>query len=82
MRITVDLDDDVVALLAHLRVKRGASMKEVANTALRIGLVGMSNPAEAPNPFQRATLSNGPCRLASIDNIEDAVAWAEGEDCK
>jgi hypothetical protein len=40
MRITVDLDEDVVALLKRLRAERGGSMKEVANAALRIGLVG------------------------------------------
>lgn len=47
MRITVELDDDVVALLKQLRLERGTSMKEVANAALRVGLVGMDEPPDA-----------------------------------
>jgi hypothetical protein len=47
MRITVDLDDDVVALLMQLRAERRASMKEIANTAMRLGLADANKPAEA-----------------------------------
>jgi len=45
MRTTLNLDDDVAALIERVRKATNASLKEVINAALREGLVRM---VEAP----------------------------------
>jgi hypothetical protein len=82
MRTTLTLDDDVAALLVQIQNERKAPLKEVVNTALRTGLVAMTKPPQAREPFETRTLGNGPRNLPNIDNIAEVLAWAEGEDYK
>jgi hypothetical protein len=82
MRTTLTLDDDVASALERLRVTRGQSLKDLVNDALRRGLKEM-----AARPKRRARLSTrsvdlGRCRTASVDNVAEVLAIAEGESFK
>ena len=80
MRITVNLDKDVAAILARVRHARMASMKAVVNEALRHGLRQMLAPETAPRKsFRSGTLSLGRCLVGNLDNVANVIAIAEGE---
>jgi hypothetical protein len=79
MRTTLTLDDDVVAALERLRRARDASLKDVVNDALRRGLRDLTTPPKRREPFQTQVVALGRLRLASIDNISESLAVAEGE---
>jgi len=79
MRTTLTLDEDVVALLEQVRQQRKASLKEVVNTALRGGLVAMTQPPETRPVFRTRAFDTGKCRLSNIDNIAEVLAIVEGE---
>ena len=78
MRTTLTLDDDVAALLRRIQAARQASLKDVVNEALRQGL----RQLDAPPPrsaYRTPSVSLGGCLLASIDDVSEAIALAEGE---
>ena len=79
MRTTLTLDDDVAAALERLRRLRGGRFKDVINDALRRGLRDMSVRPKRHEPFRTKAVVLGRVRLASIDNIGEALAVAEGE---
>jgi hypothetical protein len=79
MRTTLTLDDDVAALLLQVQQRRETSLKELVNAALRVGLVGMSKPAEPRPVFRTGTWDTGKCALPNLDNIAEVLAFAEGE---
>jgi hypothetical protein len=81
MRTTLTIDDDVAAELEHLRRERGASLKEVVNDLLRCGLRTIETKPKARNPFHTKTHDGG-AFLFPIDNVAEALAYAEGEDFK
>ncbi len=80
MRTTLSLDDDVSAQLEQLRARGGRSFKQIVNEALRAGLADLERtmPPRRPGPYTRA-VSLGTPRLASIDDVSEALALAEGE---
>lgn len=82
MRTTLTLDDDVAALLTRIQAERKLAWKEVVNTALRNGAMAMTKPPQSREPFQTGTLVNGPRNLPNIDNIQEVLEWAEGQDYK
>ena len=82
MRTTLSLDDDVVALLEQVRKATGSGLKEVVNTALREGLLGMVQPPASRVPFRTEAVSLGRCYLPSLDDVADVLASAEGEHFK
>jgi hypothetical protein len=82
MRTTLSLDDDVAALLEQVRGATGAGLKEVVNTALREGLLGMVEPPASRVPFRTEAVSLGRCYLPSLDDVADVLASAEGEHFK
>jgi len=82
VRTTLTIDDDVAARLEHLRRGRDASLKDIINDVLRRGLNDLSAPPKRRAPFETDVVSLGKVRLASIDNISDALAAAEGESFK
>ena len=82
MRTTLTLDDDVVAAIQKLQRARDASFKTIVNDALRQGLSDLSSRSKQSAPFQTQTVSLGRMRVASLDNINDSVAAAEGESFK
>jgi len=73
------IDDDVAATLERLRRARDASLKELINEALRRGLQDMSARPKRRGDFRTSSVSLGGLRVASIDNIAEALAIAEGE---
>jgi Arc/MetJ family transcription regulator len=81
MRTTLSLDDDVAAQLERLRRKHEMSFKELVNDALRRGLREMNARSTAREPFNMKTFDMGGPRV-DIDNIAEALAYAEGEGFK
>jgi hypothetical protein len=79
MRTTLTLDDDVAAALGRARRDCDASLKDVVNDALRRGLSDLTIRPKQREPFQTQTIALGRLRLASIDNISESLAVAEGE---
>jgi hypothetical protein len=79
MRTTLTLDDDVAAALERLRRARDASLKDVVNDALRRGLSDLTARPKRREPFQTQVVALGRLRLASIDNVSESLAVAEGE---
>jgi hypothetical protein len=79
MRTTLSLDDDVVAALERLRKTHGASLKGLANEALRWGLKDMSARPKRRRPFRTQAVALGHLRIGSIANIAEALAIAESE---
>jgi predicted transcriptional regulator len=79
MRTTLTLDDDVAAALDRLRRARDASLKDIVNDALRRGLSDLTTRPKRREPFQTRGVALGRLRLASIDDISESLAVAEGE---
>lgn len=81
MRITLTLDEDVAAQLEKLRRKHEMSLKEFVNGALRRGLREMNARSGPREPFKMKAFDMGRPRI-DIDNIAEALAYAEGEGFK
>lgn len=79
MRTTLTLDDDVAAALERLRKARDASLKDIVNDALRRGLSDLTTRPKRRESFQTQGVALGRLRLASIDDISESLAVAEGE---
>ncbi len=79
MRTTLTLDDDVAVKLDEARERRAATLEEVVNEALRIGLREMDRPSRDGEPYQTPSVSLGGCRLPDLDDVAGALALAEGE---
>ena len=79
MRTTLTLDDEVTAELERLRRARGVGLKDLVNDALRRGLKDMRTRPKRSEPFRTQTVVLGRMRVASIDNIGEALAIAESE---
>jgi hypothetical protein len=82
MRTTLTIDDDIAAILERLRKNRQVSLKELINEALRRGLSEMTGPTKRRPGFRTRAVSLGGLRIASIDNVGEALAVAEGENFK
>jgi adenine C2-methylase RlmN of 23S rRNA A2503 and tRNA A37 len=81
MRTTLTIDDDVAIQLERLRRERDLSLKDIVNDALRRGLDQLEKPQEPRKPFRTTTYDMGE-PLINIDNVAEAIAYAEGEDYK
>ena len=81
MRTTLTLDDDVAVQIERLRKERDQSLKDVVNDALRRGLAELRQPAKKPTRFRTRTFNMGE-PLVNLDNVEEAIAFAEGDDHK
>jgi hypothetical protein len=82
MRTTLTLDDDVAATLERLRKNSDSGLKELINDALRRGLKDMSARPKRIQSFRTKSVALGRVRLASIDNVGEALALAEAESFK
>ena len=81
MRTTLTLDDDVAVQLERLRRARDASLKDLVNEALRLGLREITATPKKRKQFRTRTFDMGP-PLINIDNVAEAIAYAEGEGYK
>ena len=80
MRTTLTLDPDVAVELENLRRERDASLKQIANEAMRRGIAVM-RAAKKRKPFRIKPFDGGKL-LIDIDNAAEAIAIAEGGDYK
>jgi hypothetical protein len=78
MRTTLTIEDDVAVQLERLRRSRDVSLKEIVNDVLRRGLRDMNARPKKRKPFRTQTFKMGRC-LINIDNVAEALAYAEGE---
>jgi len=72
----------VAAALERLRKSRDASLKQLVNEALRRGLEEMRGRPKRREPLQTRSVALGRVRVASIDDIGEALAIADGETFK
>jgi hypothetical protein len=79
MRTTLTLDDDVAAVLRRLQHSRGASLKQVVNEVLRLGIAALGSPRKKATRFRTPEVSVGRL-LISLESTPEALAIAEGED--
>jgi len=79
MRTTLSLEDDVAVLLERVQRTKKLKFKEAVNDALRSGLKQMLGPAETPKAFKSKAVDLGRCLIGDVDNVADALAYAEGE---
>jgi len=79
MRTTLTLDADVAVQVEQVRRRRGVSLKEAINDALRRGLQDLADGEMPRREFSTATFDMGGSRLPTLDNIAEALAVAEGE---
>lgn len=77
MRTTLTLDDDVAAKLR--RLAEGGRFKDVANTALRLGLRAMEQQEHSFEPYATTPRPGRP-RVPHLDNIAELIAETERED--
>ena len=80
MRTTLSLDDDVAARLRRLRSEDPRAFKAIVNDLLRRGLDARSHePSDDPGPYTTPQDLGG-LRIASIDDVSEALGLAEGDD--
>jgi len=80
VRTTIEFDPDVAAELERRRGAGGATLRADVNRLVRLGLAHERNRAQAPPPrFSTPTFDSGP-PLIAVDDVEAAIAHAEGED--
>lgn len=80
MRTTIVFDPDVAAELTRRRVERSGTLRDEVNHLLRLGLAHERDRAAAPpSRFSTPTFDTGR-PLVSVDDVEAAIANAEGED--
>ena len=79
MRTTLSLDEDVAAWIERVRAESNASLKDVVNQALRLGLKALSEPGEARAAYVTPSGSLGGCVVATLDDVAEALALWEGE---
>lgn len=82
MRTTLSLDPDVAVFLERLQRERKLTFKETVNQALRLGLQQLSQPPRRRKRFVTRAVDLGQCKLPSMANTAEALAFAEGEDFK
>jgi hypothetical protein len=80
MRTTVTLDADVAVRLERERKKRGQTFKDAVNDVLRAGLDALGHSPRRSQPFRTKGFDLGPSLVGSLDNVEEVLSRAEGED--
>lgn len=79
MRTTLTLDDDVARLLERARKRRGTSLKQLVNEALREGLARLEAPRTPRKRHVTKAVSLRRCLLDNVDDVAEALAAADGE---
>jgi hypothetical protein len=80
MRTTLTLDDDVAVRVEREQRKRRVPFRTVVNDLLRAGLDASQARRPPRKPFETRAVRLGPSLIGSLDNIEEVLARAEGED--
>ena len=80
MRTTVTLDEDVSSRLERERRRRHIGFKALINEVLRAGLDALQAAPQRRERFTTRGVDLGPSMIGSLDNIEEVLSRAEGED--
>jgi len=80
MRTTLTLDADVAARLKAAVRQRRRPFKVLVNEALRSGLDAIDQPRPARAVFRTTGFNLGPSLVGSLDNVEEVLSRAEGEE--
>lgn len=72
------MDPDVARLVAQARRRTGLSLNDVVNHALRESL-GRSDESLPRKKLTTSAPDLGACRIESLESINQAIAFAEGE---
>ena len=81
MRTTLTIEPDVAILLERLQQARGSSLKEAANEAIRLGAEALLKPKSKAWKTYTRPVNTGAPRI-SLDDVSEALAFAEGEGYK
>lgn len=81
MRTTLPLDEDVLERARAVADQLHVPFKTVVNEALRLGLSEVEKPARQRR-YRTNPHAMGLRRGHSLDNIQELLAQAEGEDCR
>lgn len=80
VRTTIEFDPDVARELADRRAEGPRTLREDVNRLVRLGLARERQDAGGPRKrFSTPTFDSGR-PLVSVDDVEAAIAQAEGED--
>ena len=79
MRTTLTLEDDVAKRIERLRKRRGLTLRDVVNQALREGLPQLEAPKRARKTHTTKAVSLGGCLIGNIDDTAEVLAVAEGD---
>lgn len=80
VRTTIEFDPDVAVELSRRRREGGRTLRDDVNRLIRLGLAREGERADAPRaPFSTPTFDSGP-PLMAVDDVEAALAQAEGEE--
>jgi hypothetical protein len=78
METTLTLDEDVLDKAREVSERLHAPLPQVINEALRLGLAEVGKPAR--KPYQTIPHDMGLKGGFCLDNIQEVLAQAEGED--
>jgi len=80
MRTTIEFDPDVAVELTRRRREGARTLRDDVNRLIRLGLAHDGARADAPRErFSTPTFDSGQ-PLMAVDDVEAALAQAEGED--
>jgi metal-responsive CopG/Arc/MetJ family transcriptional regulator len=78
MRTTVTLDDDVAKALVRIAREEGRSPKEIIIAAVR-QLVARRRRRPQGAIYKTPTVDLGTCLIGSLDDVQEGLALAEGD---
>jgi len=81
MRTTLSIDEDVLEQARKTAGRLRLPFKTVVNEALRRGLTEVEKPAKQRR-YRTMPRDMGLHRGFSVDNVQELLAQAEGEDCR
>jgi hypothetical protein len=79
MRTTLTIDDDVAVELERLRRSRDVSLKQLVNDVLRRGLRDMGTRPKKREPFRTRPIEGVKALVDNVDDVAEALAYAEGD---
>ncbi len=79
MRTTITLDEDVIDRARALKDRLHISFQAVINQALRLGLEKVEQPTKRRR-YRTKPHAMGLRRGYNLDNVQELLAQAEGED--
>lgn len=79
MRTTLTIDEDVAKRIERLRKRRGLTLRDIVNQALREGLPQLEAPPRVRKAHTTKAVSLGGCRIGNIDDVAEVLAVAEGD---